>query len=89
MSATWWDRASAEQRLAQIDAALELGVEMGVLAAYLGTSRHSLVKFAYRHGRRLMGLRRTVATTRTEKVKERRAMRRDYFSGAPVDFWAA
>lgn len=86
---TWWSRATVAEKLAQIDAGLELGFGMGALALNLGVNRWTLESFCAYHGRRPRRLFRVVEPFTTTRRRQVRDIRRAYFEGAPVDFWAA
>lgn len=49
---TFWKHASAEQRLAQIDGAILLGLTAGQVGMNCGTTAGAIKSFAYYHGRR-------------------------------------
>lgn len=48
---TFWKHASADQRLAQIDGALELGMTSAQCAANVGAKPQAVASFARYHGR--------------------------------------
>lgn len=100
----WWHRATQEQRLAQIDAAIELGMTCPQVAKNCGGSVSAVSGFALNHGRNFSGfsanqrrqIRRKIAIVRWENgraINGHAASVADtkeaYLSGAPVDFWSA
>lgn len=84
---SWWYRATAEQKLAQIDAAIELGMTAGQIAMNCGTIRTTVFAFANYHGRYIAGG-RTTATPGQRRASNVRAFRNAYFKGEPVDAWS-
>lgn len=89
MKTTWWHRATEAQKLTQIDAALELGVNFAALARNLGTTPGNVYAFARRHGRRFISLRRSEQCYVSAKKRRVRDLQRAYWLGEPVDFWSA
>lgn len=82
----WWYRASDEQRLAQIDAAIEIGVTMAFVAVNCGAHRPGSVgDFAVAHGRyfRVLGSANHGQGRRAARTSARAA----YFRGEAVDLW--
>lgn len=97
---SFWSTATVEQKLAQIDAGIELGMATAVVAKNLGCHRHTLYFFARQHGRRFpagtCGLRTVnngAAYIDFERVSRIRARSEEakqaYFSGEQVDMWRA
>lgn len=94
---SWWDRASRDERLAQIDAGIELGmsahqVAMNCGCVYDGDKKGALLdKFARYYGRHFQSdqtvkMKNVWRERRTHEVPLKRA-KTSYFSGEPVDFW--
>jgi len=48
---SWWDKASDEQRLAQIDGGIECQMSRGQVATNLGTTFKSIRNFCIKNGR--------------------------------------
>lgn len=100
----WWYRASTEQRLAQIDGCIELGMtaaqcamNCGCFSDERGWSRagDTIRTFARYHGR-AFPMNEDKEVSRDKKL--RRLIRRrldlsdakqSYLAGEPVDFWSA
>lgn len=51
---SWWSRASTEQKLAQIDGGIELGMSGRHIALNVGATRSAVLEFGRRHGRRFV-----------------------------------
>lgn len=80
----WWDEASDTQKLAQIDAALELGLTAYTTAANLGVPKSTLLTFAHRHGRTFYKWKDTGRWRVRDQINR---LRQDYLCGARVNFW--
>ena len=52
---SFWNKATQEQKLAQIDGGIECGMNTSQIAANLGSTRVAVRDFAYRHGRSFPG----------------------------------
>jgi len=91
---SWWSRSTTDERLAQIDGGIELGMPARLVAFNCGTVRHTLHSFAMRYGRSFpqdMGhdsQKLTQDIMRNGSVATRR-LGEAYLSGEPVDMWAA
>lgn len=87
MSRGWWDRASVEQRLAQIDAGIELGMTALQVAMASGSPDGVAVgAFALNHGRHMGRGGKTSSRLRAGGLK--RSAKWAYDHGEPVDFWS-
>lgn len=95
----WWYGASTEQRLAQIDAAIELGMTAKQCAMNCGCLYDSqsvrpgdrVHGFASYHGRHFNGEstgKRTAAIVRSRRNTDLKAAKQAYLSGEPVDMWS-
>lgn len=51
---SWWSRASTEQKLAQIDGGIELGMSGRHIALNVGATRSAVLEFGRRYGRRFV-----------------------------------
>lgn len=79
---TWWHNASKEQRLAQIDGGIELGLMAKQIALVSSASERQIAAYANSHGR-YFG--KAYKLTRYRRARaELTRFRRDYNSGAPV-----
>lgn len=101
----WWNSASREEKLAQIDGCIEVGMTTAQCAMNLrfydpASGRGTIGNFARRHGREfpnISGMRRVnsgLITTIEGRVVTRKQARdadrrQAYLSGEPVDFWSA
>lgn len=100
----WWYRATQEQKLAQIDAAIEVGMTVPQVAINCGANVNTVGSFATNHGRHFSGFsknqqrktKRDSAIVRWENGKPVSGLRASiadakeaFLSGAPVDFWGA
>ena len=47
---SWWERATTEQRIAQIKGGIECGMNSRSMATNCGTAAHTLLSFAHHHG---------------------------------------
>lgn len=84
----WWYRATADQKLAQIDAAIDLGMTSTQVAMNCGANRTTVTTFANYHGRRFVdGQNRTIRSGQ-KRAGSLRAFRNAYFRGEPVDAWS-
>lgn len=82
---TWWDKASTEERLAQIDGGLECGLTARQVAMASRAVRSQIVKFAGAHGRHFP---MTGSGTPSHQRKNKaRVDRSAFFRGEPVDMW--
>jgi hypothetical protein len=52
---SFWQHASTQQRLAQIDGAISVGMTMRQTAMNLGTYKQNIADFAHKHGRSFAG----------------------------------
>lgn len=83
----WWDRASIEQRLVQVDAGIELGMTALQIALASGFRDGLEVgKFALNHARHIGRRGKTSTRLRANGVKLRAKWAYDH--GEPVDFWS-
>ncbi|MFD1944706.1 hypothetical protein [Paradevosia shaoguanensis] len=80
----WWYRANTEQRLAQIDGGIELGMTARQIALASGGHPGSVAFFANQHGRSLGQSKSTAGVRRNGQRKHDAA---NYFGGRKVDFW--
>lgn len=83
-SSGWWGRATSEQKLAQVQGALEVGMSAGQCAMNVGTMRQNVSDFALRHGLSFSGVGDLEASR--HRWATHRA-RKKFFSGEDVDFW--
>lgn len=86
---SWWANASTEQRLAQIDAGIELGMTARQVAMASGIEdARPISRFAFYHGRKFLegSNRRSAGMDRSAAKKSARAA---YFRGEAVDMWRA
>lgn len=51
---SWWSRASSEQKLAQIDGGIELGMSSRQIALNVGATRAAVLEFGRRAGRQFV-----------------------------------
>lgn len=87
----WWYRASREDKLAQVDGAIALGLTASVVAKNCGASKDAIFKFAHWHGRRFA---EAAEVRRVERPRfrnltpseQKRLLGEAYFSGEPVNF---
>lgn len=86
--AGWWYRATAEQKLAQIDAAIELGMTSTQVAMNCGARRTTVCTFANYHNRRFVDGQSKAARSHQKRTGGIRAFRNAYFKGEPVDAWS-
>jgi len=79
---TWWNNATTQQKLIQLDGGIALGMTAAQIAVASGSSRNIVSDFASRHGRRL--------TEAKRGPRERRPMRAvfDIASEARSSGWA-
>lgn len=94
----WWYRATAEQKLAQIDAAIEIGMTAKQVAMNCGVDLglsdrgYTVQSFATYHGRAFSQAddykRRLAATRRHKRKAGLDAAKQAYFRGEPVDVWS-
>ena len=101
MKTGWWYRASTEERLAQIDAGIELGMTAKQVAMNCGCLYESasvasggqlVTQLARRNGRRFpekySDVVRNTKISRTKTRPKRLAEAKGaYLAGEPVDFW--
>ena len=81
----WWHHASTEQKLAQIDAGIELGLTARQVALASGCNWLNLSRVAHYHGRKFAATGYKVqSNVRTAAKKSRQAA---YFRGENVDLW--
>jgi hypothetical protein len=76
---SWWDRASTEQRLEQIEAGIELGMASPDVAVCVGLERHQfqkVVQLALNHGRHFPNQSRGA-----KRARQRGDVRRAYWQG--------
>lgn len=88
---TWWDRASEDEKLGQIDAGIELGMTARQVGINVGATKETIHSFARYRGRNfplIAGTARSMLMRNKPTVQLRRA-RRAYFSGEPVNLWGA
>ena len=82
----WWARASTEQRLAQVDAGIELGMTARQVAMASGANTRSAVwGFARNHGRHFPPS--SMASASTRRAAAKKSTRAAYFRGEAVDMW--
>ncbi len=89
MNGGWWYRASLEQKLAQVDGGIELGLTSNQVAMVSGAKdRYTVKAFGAYHGRHF-------TTSNYSSLSKARAARfapihrRDaYLRGEPSQFWA-
>lgn len=91
----WWYRASQEDKLRQVDAAINLGFSSRIVAKNCGAEALTIISFAQYHGRTFLdaaevrAFEREEARPRIRKLsarEERARLRRAYFAGEPVEF---
>ena len=86
----WWYHASQEEKLAQIDAAISLGLTAAVVARNCGANAWTVQTFANFHKRHFMDGRYGTTDEPTYRPltpgEEKRLLRKAYFSGEPVMF---
>lgn len=83
---SWWRRATTEQRLAQLDGAIELGMTAAQLALNCGSNAANCHVFASRHNRSFPSRGTSASHARAMSV---RATRKAFLAGDVVDLWAA
>lgn len=83
----WWHRASTEQKLAQVDAGIEIGLTARQVALACGVERSQTVtQFANYHERKFTnGAVRAMASLNRHAA--RKSARAAYFRGEEVDLW--
>lgn len=80
----WWYRASKEQRLAQMDGAIECGMTAPQFAMVVGClTRHTILRFAHDHGRHFPSINRLRGARHQKRVGD---LKRAYFHGYGHDF---
>ncbi len=95
-SKVWWYRASTEERLAQIDGCIDVGLTGLQCAVNCGAPEQTIRGFANKHGRHFRGgystARALSENNRLQGSNRHHAMRstkKAYLAGEPVDFWSA
>ena len=82
---SWWQNATTEQRLAQIDGGLECGMTSGQVAVASRTSAHNIRQMAVRYGRHFPSIGKQTTGHRLRKIAS--DSRRAYLRGEPIDLW--
>lgn len=80
----WWDKASTEERLAQIDGGIECCMTSRQVAIASRTSMGAVIGFAARHGRSFPNVGATPNRRRMGRIVSDRAA---YLRGDRVDLW--
>ena len=87
---SWWNRASVEQRLAQIDGGIELGLTARQVAVFRGLPAEGEVDYSQRlrswamyYGRRFPLANRQRGGLKAKRVGD---LKRAYFGGVERDF---
>jgi len=90
MTGSWWDNASTEARLAQIDGGIECGLTANQVAMASGLrsdQRSNVSAFASRRGRHFPAENRgraIIGTNRRDKIGRDRTA---YFRGDSINLW--
>ncbi len=82
---TWWKNASTSQRLAQIDAGIELGLTARQIALASGVTASVIHHTAGSNGRSLISSKPVAARKRSAIVRRDRDQ---FLRGNAVDFWS-
>lgn len=81
---TWWDKASTEERFAQVSAGIDLGLTSRQVAMASRTTVGTVNSFAARHEMSFPLKGNTASQRRTGRVRSDKAA---YLRGEPVDLW--
>lgn len=82
---SFWKTSNLEQKLAQIEGAIECGLTQAQTAVNLGTNTSNIKDFCYRY--RLSYPKKNTYEIGMDKQKTLEDLKKDYFSGAKRDFW--
>lgn len=91
--AGWWFRATHEQRMAQLDAAISLGMTARQLAMNCGGTVGAVAQFASVNGRKFRGYSAakdlSLARGRASVIRHHNVakLKAAYLAGEPVEVW--
>ena len=82
---SWWEKANTEQKLAQLDSGIGLGMTAAAVAIASGTTVSAVQQFAYNHERRFRPSTGYSASHR--RYNGMRRTRKAYLDGERMDLW--
>lgn len=88
MSGGWWHRASQAQKLAQLDAGIELGMAAAQIALASGASRPAVASFADYHHRIIPRSDHRNQFSSSRRARRKFSAKVAYERGEPVNFWS-